>query len=167
MSQSTEIVTDQEHQVLDAINRAWQLKASAEAMIGEALEAARHAGQMMLELKLESNTIGRRISVDEWLETKLGEVKAKSVRRWSSLPKGELNVRQEVLALGVVPQKTKPGSEPKERGISVGSPYLRHLNGLCEYLNEQSKIGFNRRHQIDFAELRRLLAQVYDSTAQK
>ena len=155
----TTLALSREDEVLEAIRIAFDMSAMASSAMTEAVEAARHAGQMLLELKDEKLSASK-VSINEWLRIRVGDDAAKVVKKWTELPKNTLNARQEVLALGVVPDKPAREGEGVGGGIQIGQPYLRHVNALCEYLRELKQSGRSMSHaqRTDFRELINLLA---------
>lgn len=153
------MVQSREDEVLESIRLAFDMCDMARGVQAEAVEAARSAGQQLLELKAEELT-PRKVSLDDWLRIRLGEGSIAIVKKWTQLPAHTLNARQEVMALGVLPLAPSRPGMGIGGGLHVGAEYLKPLNSLCEYLREvrAGRKSITDQQRADFRELINLLA---------
>jgi len=149
---------------IEATRRAFRLAADAHSKVGEAVEAATQAGQLLLDIKEELGSQRLDGGFEVWLEAHFeGQNLARQARKMMEIAKAEGARKAQLLMRSVLEQSQV--DEPRDKrplGITVGRPYLKSANNLCGYLRELQQTGaVDDRVRADLMELRRLLEELF------
>jgi len=139
-STSKAIALAMEASVLKEVAAAFRLIGKAENEIEKAIQVGVAAGQKLLDLKDEMKRKRPNVNFDDWLEGNFTDAGRDRCKKLMKASKGE-NSHQQVLLMGLVPEKPAGESTKQAGGITVGKVHLSLANKLCEWLGQFESRG--------------------------